>query len=163
MRAPSPLHLARGWYVVLAAVLAWRALDPVVEAALIGCRAIPNVDGAPGGATLLLCPGAVDPTAFAMAAAAALGAGAAAAWVRSSGLVRGALASFGIAVGLLTSLAPIAITVAISGVLGALWWAWPLAGAVAVIGLASAAVMWRASARPWDRPRVASGQPEIAR
>ena len=78
---------------------------------------------------------------------------AAAAWVTSDGLVRGAIASVGIVVGA----SMVAMTSFMAAYVIGVYFGDPARGALLAtpipVALASAWIMWRASLRPWDRPR----------
>jgi hypothetical protein len=76
----------------------------------------------------------------------------AAAWVRSTSVARGMLASIGIVIGALAVAAIAILWANVVDALGVLPWAtaYAVAALPVGVGFGAAAIMWRRSARPWD-------------
>lgn len=77
---------------------------------------------------------------------------AAAAWVRTDGVVRGAIASIGIVVGALLVAMPSFLAAAFLVSFGGDMPRAVVASVPVFLALAGASIMWRVSRRPWDRP-----------
>lgn len=150
-KAPSTwsVALARAAYGVMAVALIGPSLVSIGRVLVDRCRHVPNWDGGADNIVCATVDGWVAPALVAGALATA-----AARWVHSRELVPGMLASVGIVVGALPSFLPLFAVLVIATGLGAPVEPLPavVAAAVAVFGLASGVILFRASERPWDRP-----------